>query len=163
TARGAGGAVGRYYQKMAWASASFAILTDISMGLLGGKLKFKEKLTGRFADILSWMYIGTSVLYRFEKDGRPKEDLPFVHYSMRLAFHEMQVAFDGIFANFDVPLLGWIFKYPIRLWSNLNGFSGLASDKLGHQVVGLIMSDSAQRDRLTAGAYLPKSPLEAVG
>jgi acyl-CoA dehydrogenase len=161
--RGAGGDTGRYYQKMAWASASFAIMTDLAMGLLGGKLKFAEKITGRFADVLSWMYIGTAVLYRYEAEGRRKEDLPLVHYSMAFAFNEMQKAFDGIFANFDVPVIGWLFKAPIRFWSNLNIFSGAPSDRLGHKVVTLMMADSEQRDRLTSGVYIPQSPLEAVG
>ena len=47
-----GRSVGRYYKKMAWVSASFAIMADIAMGSLGGALKMKEKITGRFADIL---------------------------------------------------------------------------------------------------------------
>jgi acyl-CoA dehydrogenase len=161
--RGAGGEVGRYYQKMAWASATFAILSDMAMGLLGGKLKFKEKITGRFADALSWMYVGTATLYRYEIEGRRKEDLPFVHYSMAHAFSEIQKAFDGIFANFDVPLIGLLFKGPVRFWSNLNTLAGPPSDAQGHSIVDLMLKDSEQRDRLTSGCYIPTSPLEAVG
>ena len=85
-----GGAPRRYYQKLAWSSASFAILADLAMGLLGGQLKVKEKLTGRFADILSWMYIGMATLRRFEAEGRRKEDLPFLHYSMKFCFINIQ-------------------------------------------------------------------------
>ncbi|MGZ3722361.1 MAG: acyl-CoA dehydrogenase, partial [Bdellovibrionales bacterium] len=59
-----GGPSRRYIQKLNWVSASFAIMTDLSMGMLGGKLKIKEKLTGRFADILSWMFIATAVIKR---------------------------------------------------------------------------------------------------
>ncbi len=155
--------VGRHYQKMAWASATFAIMADLAMGLLGGKLKFKEKITGRFADVLTWMYVGTATLHRWETEGRRKEDLPFVEYSMAKAFSEIQNAFDGIFANFDVPILGWIFKGPIRFWANLNTLAGPPSDEQGHKICELMMTDSEQRDRITAGIYLPKSPLEAVG
>lgn len=32
--RGAGGDVGRYYQKLSWASASYALLVDLAMGLM---------------------------------------------------------------------------------------------------------------------------------
>ena len=56
------------------------------MGSLGGMLKRKEKITGRFADILSWMCLGTAVLTRFEKEGRPSEQEPFLHWSMQYAF-----------------------------------------------------------------------------
>ncbi|MCB0385983.1 MAG: acyl-CoA dehydrogenase, partial [Bdellovibrionales bacterium] len=80
----------RYFRKLNWTSARFAILADIAMGVLGGKLKVKEKITGRFADILSHMYLATAVLRRYEAEGRRKEDLPFVHYSMQYAFSTIQ-------------------------------------------------------------------------
>ncbi|MFQ5583077.1 MAG: acyl-CoA dehydrogenase, partial [Calditrichia bacterium] len=69
------GSSARYYKKIAWASASFAFMADVAMGLYGGNLKRKEKLTGRFADIFSWLYLGTAVLRRFEAEGQRKEDL----------------------------------------------------------------------------------------
>jgi acyl-CoA dehydrogenase len=155
--RGYGGPVGRHFQKLAWASATFAIMADMGMGLLGGKLKFKEKLTGRFADYLSWMYIGTSVLRRWDAEGRRREDLPFVHYSMMVVFSEIQKSIDGIFANFDVPVLGWIFKGPFQFWSGLNKFSELPLDWMGHKVSHLMMEDTEQRLRMTEGIYIPKT------
>lgn len=161
--RGAGGSTARHFQKLDWASASFAILADLSMGLLGGKLKAKEKITGRFADILSWMYIGTAVLRRFEAEGRRKEDLPFVEYSMRHAFSEIQKSFDGILSNFDVPFFGWIFKGPMHWWSSLNRLSEPPSDELGHQIVVAMMNNFEQRERFTEGLFVPRDPQEALG
>ena len=38
------------------------------MGVYGGNLKFKERITGRFADVLIWMYMITSTLRRFEAE-----------------------------------------------------------------------------------------------
>jgi len=152
-----GNGMRRYYQKLTWASASFAFLADVSMGLLGGKLKIKEKLTGRFADILSWMFIGTSILRRFEAEGLLKEDLPIVRFAMDEVFRNIQMAFDGIYANFDVPIFGWFFKGPVRLWSRINRFDREVNDKLGGEVVKLFFKDSPQRDRLTEGIYIPKT------
>lgn len=162
TSRGYGGRVGRHFQKMAWASATFAIMADMAMGLLGGNLKFKEKITGRFADYLSWMYIGVAVLRRYEAEGQRKEDLPFVHYSMRVAFHEMQKAMDGILANFDVPVIGLLFKGPLFFWSSLNKFSEGPFDWMGHKIATLMMADSEQRSRLGEGIYLPKDPTQQL-
>jgi acyl-CoA dehydrogenase len=161
--RGAGGVSGRYFQKLAWSSASFAILADFSMALLGGKLKYKEKITGRFADILSWMYIGTAVLRRFEAEGRPKEDIPFLQYSMNLAFSEIQKGFDGLLSNFNIPIVGLIFKGPMHWWSSLNRLSEPPSDELGQKVVSLMMTDSPQRLRFTEGIFTPKSTIDAMG
>ncbi|MGZ3723519.1 MAG: DUF1974 domain-containing protein, partial [Bdellovibrionales bacterium] len=157
-----GGPSRRYIQKLNWVSASFAIMTDLSMGMLGGKLKIKEKLTGRFADILSWMFIATAVIKRFEEEGRKPEDKMFLDFSMAVAFQKIQDAFDGIFANMDVFGVYWLFKGPIRWWSRLN-FVGLApTDRLTHRVANSLLTNEAQRDRLTKGMYLPTKPGESL-
>lgn len=147
-----------YYKKLSWASASFAIMADVAMGTLGGTLKFREQLTGRFADILSWMYMGTAVLRRYEAEGRRKEDLPFVHYSMQRAMHEIQTAFDGIFANFQGGGLGWLFCGIIAPWSRLNRLGSYPSDTLIHKVASLIQTPGAQRSRMIEGVFLSKDP-----
>lgn len=150
-----GGEVARYYHKLAWTSASFAIMSDIAMGALGGSLKVREKITGRFADILSWMYLGLATLRRFEAEGRKKEDLPFVHYALQYAFARIQGAFDGVFENINVPLLGWLFKGPIRWWSHLNSLGDEAGDEVSHEISRVIQQDGPQRERLTEGLYIP--------
>lgn len=157
-----GGAVAGYYRKLSWSSATFAIMADIAMGSLGGTLKFREKITGRFADVLSWMYLGFAVLRRFEAEGSKKEDLPFVHYSMKYAFSQIQKAFDGIFENIGVPGLGWLFAGPVRWWSHLNSLSHEPEDQLSHEISKLVQQDSAQRDRLTDGIYYPQKEGEAL-
>ncbi|HET7437113.1 MAG TPA: acyl-CoA dehydrogenase [Thermoanaerobaculia bacterium] len=157
------GGTARYYRKLAWASATFAIMSDIAMGALGGSLKLKEKLTGRYADVLSWMYIGTAILRRYEADGRRKEDLPFVHFTMNHALAEIQRAFDGIFGNLPVPGLSWFFAGPLRMWSNLNALAGEANDKHTHKIASLILTDSEQRQRHTEGIYVPPNEIEQLG
>ena len=152
----------RYVQKLNWISATFAIMADLSMGTLGGKLKVKEKLTGRFADVLSWMFIATSVIKRFEDEGRKPEDKILLDYSMAIAFQKIQDAFDGIFGNMDVPGLYWLFKGPLRWWSRLN-FVGLApTDRLTHRVAQGLMMDEGQRERLTDGIYVPQREGESL-
>ncbi|MDA0902316.1 MAG: acyl-CoA dehydrogenase, partial [Proteobacteria bacterium] len=47
-----GGLIGKYERKLAWASANFAFLADLAVLLYGGNLKKKEKINGRFGDIL---------------------------------------------------------------------------------------------------------------
>ena len=158
-----GGSTAKYYRKMSWASATFAIMSDIAMGSLGGSLKSRQKITGRFADVLSWMYIGTAVLRRYEAEGRKKEDLPFVHFSLNHCFYEMQKAFDGIFANLNPPLIGWFFAGPLRWWSNLNAFAGEHNDQHTHKIASMILADTEQRRRHTDGIYVPKNTVEQLG
>ncbi|PSB18917.1 acyl-CoA dehydrogenase [filamentous cyanobacterium CCP2] len=157
------GETARYYRKLAWASATFALLTDVALLSFGGSLKRKEKLTGRFADVLSWLYLGTATLRRFEAEGRQSEDLPLVHWSMQYAFAQIQQAFEGIFSNLDVPLLGILFRYPLLSWWRLNPIGTPPSDRLGHQVAQILQKPGQQRDRLTAGIFIPTDPEQALG
>ncbi len=158
-----GGPVGRYYKKLAWISATFALLADIAMASLGGKLKQKEKITGRFADILSWMYMLTSVLRRYEADGRRSEDLPFVQFAMKYGFTQIQNAFNGIFSNIKVPGLTWLFRGPLQIINGLNSVAEAVNDKLTQQLCALMLQDSEQRDRVTAGIYIPSDVNDALG
>lgn len=157
------GSTARYYRRLAWTSASFAIMADIAMASLGGTLKMREKVTGRFADILSWMYIGTSVLRRFEAEGRRKEDLPFVHFCLNHSLYEIQKAFDGLFANLSVPGLSWFFAGPLRMWSNLNPLGGEHYDAHTHKIAAYSMGDTDVRLRHTEGIYMPKNANEQLG
>ena len=154
----------RYYQKLTWASAYFAIMADIAMGILGGKLKFKEKLTGRYADVLSWMYTATAVLHRYEAEGRRLEDAPFVHYSLQVAFDNIQKAFEGILANFEGPApVRWLFRGPVFWFASLNKMGVEPRDQLTHELSQLIQMDSEQRNRFTEGIFIPASELESLG
>ena len=161
---GVGGASGRYLRKLAWASASFAFLADLAMGTLGGDLKRKEKLTGRFADVFSWMYLAAAVVRRFEAEGRRREDLAFFHWSMRHALSRIQDGFDGLFENLKVPALTWLFRGPIAAWSRLNRLAAEPSDALGSRVARALQVPGEQRDRLAArGIYVPADRATAVG
>ena len=152
-----------YYKKLSWASASFATMADMAMAMLGGDLKRKEALTGRFADVFSWLYLGNAVLRRFEADGRPKEDLPYLHWSMQTCLAEIQKAFDGIFRNFDVPIVGWFFRNPIALWSRFNAMSAGPSDRTMQKVARAMQTPGEQRERMTSGMYVPTALDEAMG
>jgi acyl-CoA dehydrogenase len=152
----------RYLQKLAWVSATFAIMADIAMGTLGGKLKIKEKLTGRYADLLAWMFIAFSVVKRFEEEGRKPEDKVLLDMCMAMAFQRIQDAFDGIFGNMDIPGLYWFFKGPLRWWARLN-FVGLApTDRLTHRVAHALLYDQEQRERLTNGIFIPTNAGEGL-
>ncbi|WP_299406314.1 acyl-CoA dehydrogenase [Acaryochloris sp. IP29b_bin.148] len=147
-----------YYRKLAWASAAFANLSDFAMLSLGGSLKRREMLTGRFADMLSWMYLGSATLRRFEAEGRQAEDLPLVHWSMQYAFAQIQQAIEGIVSNLSLPLSGWVLS-----WWRLNPIGAQPSDQLGHQVAQILQTPGEGRDRLTSDIYIPNHPEEAVG
>jgi acyl-CoA dehydrogenase len=152
-----------YYRKMAWAAASFAFFADLAMGSLGGALKRKEKITGRFADILSWMYLGTAVLTRFEKEGRRPEQEPFLHWSMQYAFAQMQEAFEGLFENLKVPGLTWLLRGIVAPWSRINVLGSMPGDELGGAIAQSIQEKDGAREWLTEDLYVPADRSEPLG
>jgi acyl-CoA dehydrogenase len=150
----------RYYQQLTRYSAAFALAADVSMLVLGGSLKRREKLSARLGDVLSQLYLCSATLKRFEDEGRPEADLPLLHWAMQDALHRMQTALDGVLQNFPnriAALLLRVLIFPI------GRCLAPPSDKLGHQVSTLLMQSGAARDRLTAGMYVPKDENEAVG
>ncbi|WAL59096.1 acyl-CoA dehydrogenase [Thermocoleostomius sinensis] len=157
------GATAIYYRKLAWAAATFACLADLVLLTFGGTLKRRETLTGRFADVLSWMYLIMATLRRFEAEGRHPDDLPLVHWSTQYAFAQIQQALEGIFANVSIPVLGAILRGPVAWWWRLNPIGTSPSDILGHHIARNIQIPGDIRDRLTNGIYLPAHSDEALG
>jgi len=151
-----------YYRRLAWASARFAVLADLAMLSLGGKLKLREKLSGRFADALSFQYLGFCALRRFEAEGRQEEDLPLVRWAVDWSLAQVQEAFDGIYRNFPGPLAFWM-RGPAAFWSRLSPLGAPPADRLGAKLAALLQTPGAQRDRLTADIHLPTDPSQAVG
>ncbi|MES1945090.1 acyl-CoA dehydrogenase [Salinisphaera sp. PC39] len=157
------GPTAKYYRRLAWASARFAVLTDLAMFLVGGKLKQRGKLSGRYADALSWMLFGFTTLRRWEAEGRLKEDLPLVEYALDYSLQQVQEAFEGIYANFDVPVIGWLLRNPGRLWLRLNPISTGPSDKLDRAVAGAIQQPGAQFERIVDGLPTPQDDEPGLG
>ncbi len=148
----------KYYRKLAWASASFAIMADLAMATLGGSLKLKEKLTGRYADVLSWLYLASAVLRRYEAEGYPKEQREVFEWAMKYCMVQIQEGFDGIFANFKAPFIGWIFSGPLAFWSRINTLGRLPNDDLGHKIAQDVQLPGGLRDQLTKGIIVSAKP-----
>jgi acyl-CoA dehydrogenase len=150
----------RYYQQLTRFSAAFAFIADVSMFVMGGDLKRKEKLSARLGDILSLMYLCSATLKRYEAEGRQAADAPLMHWAIWDAMFKMQNAFEGVISNYPsrsiAALLHW-YIFPLgRPYE-------VPADRLGHEVAKLLIEPSATRERLTAGMYVPRREQDAVG
>ena len=149
-----------YYRQLTRFSAAFALVADISMLVLGGALKRKEKLSARLGDMLSLLYLCSATLKRFEDDGRPAADLPLVHWSIQDALYHLQQALDGLLDNFPNQIAAWALR--LLVFPLGKPFSP-PSDELGHKVALLLLEPGEARNRLTAGIYVPTSADEPLG
>ncbi|MCE1240246.1 MAG: acyl-CoA dehydrogenase [Azonexaceae bacterium] len=150
----------RYYQQLTRFSAAFAFLSDVSLLVLGGSVKRREKLSARLGDILAQMYLISCTLKRYEAEGRKKEDAPLAHWAIWDAMYKAQQAFDGVIANFPVRFIAAVVNRIVFPWGHPYV---VPSDEVGHQVAKALIAPSATRDRLTAECYLPLQENEPVG
>lgn len=141
----------KYYRKLGWASARFAFLTEVALFLVGARLKRRGKLTGRYADALSWMYVATATLRRYEAEGK-KEDAPIMRWVMNYSLFEVQKAIQDIYANINV--MNWWFRGLGRLFLILNPMARGPRDHEEHLVAAAIQKPGEQMDRLLG--YLPE-------
>ena len=150
----------RYYQQLTRMSSALALVSDMAMVIVGGDLKRRERLSARLGDVLSHLYMATSVLKYYEDEGRNTADLPYVHWNCQNALASIEEAFREFLVNFSTPLLGKTLNRIIFPWGNTYR---KASDKLDHEIVKPMLSDNAFRDRITAGCYVGKGDDDVTG
>ena len=151
-----------YYRRLGWATARYGVLTDLAMFFIGGRLKRRGKLTGRYADVLAWLLLGISTLRRFEAEGARREDLPLVHYAMTHALGKIQEAFVGIYQNFDGPLGLWMRTVGL-FETRANPIGAMPSDAMSHRAALCIQSDNEQFHRLAYAVHLPSDRTRGLG
>ncbi|HVY04795.1 MAG TPA: acyl-CoA dehydrogenase [Burkholderiales bacterium] len=149
-----------YTRQFSRLCAGFAFSADVAMLFLGGDLKRREKLSARLGDILSQLYIASTVLKRYEDDGRPRADLPLVLWVLDDCLVRIQDAFYGVFANFPSRLTGAMLR--IIVFPLGKSFAP-PPDRLGHQIAKLLMEPTATRERVTANVFLLRSEADPVG
>lgn len=153
----------KYIRKISWASASFAFLADLAMARFGGNLKRKEKINGRFGDILSALYMATAILKKFEHDGYKKSDEEVVEFAMNELFEKAQLGFEGLYQNlFLGSFLHYLFL-PFAFFVRFNAFVCKSNDIASHNVVKDFIKNSDYRNSLTAGIYVSKDKNDNLG
>ncbi len=139
-----------FYRQLTRMSTAFAMTADLTLLVLGGAFKFREKISGRLADVLGHLYMASAVLKNFEDDGRPTEDLPLVNWAMRDSLFLIQNRLINVLRNFPIRWMGKVIKFIIF---PIGHPYTEPSDNLGKRAARLLISDNPARDRLTQGIY----------
>ncbi|WP_435099792.1 acyl-CoA dehydrogenase [Arhodomonas sp. AD133] len=154
------GPLARYYRQLTRMSTALAFVSDVAMGVLGGDLKRRERLSARLGDVLSQLYLASAVLKFHADGGRDADELDHVRWALEHALAEIYRAFDEFFDNFPnraiarglrivVFPLGRPYKAP--------------EDRLGSRIAERMMAPGGVRDRVTAHTYLGASADDAIG
>lgn len=142
------------------ASASFAFIVDCCLLVLGGKLKFKEKLSGRLSDMLSMMYLASCALKRFQDQGKPAADKPLIEWVLRQTLANYWIQMESVCRNFPNRIIGVLLRAIVM---PLGKRVHKPDDKLGHQVARILLSPNEARERLLQGLYQDSDDNKPLG
>jgi acyl-CoA dehydrogenase len=150
----------RYYRLMTRYASAFAHVADLSMMLLGGDLKRKEKMSARLGDCLSYLYMGSAILKYFECGGKQADEEAVMAWAMQDVLYRLQSALQGILQNFPNR---WVAGY-LRAWIFPLGCKDKApSDRLGRKAAAAITQPSKWRERLAKNAYMTPNDNNLIG
>ncbi len=154
------GPAAAWFGRLTRTSAAFALVSDACMATLGGKLKRCEKITGRLADALAWMYLASATLRRFCDEGQSERDRPFVDWACTHALFQCQEALAGVLDNLPARAAAWslrplVFPTGRRLRP--------PTDAQGAAVARALLDDPEARDALTRDIYRPPAEEPGLG
>ncbi|MFJ4144777.1 acyl-CoA dehydrogenase [Pseudomonas sp. NPDC089734] len=150
-----------YFRALNRQAAAFALLADLSMMLLGGELKRRERLSARLGDILSHMYLASAALKRYHDLDSPDALRPLLRWAMEESLGQSERALDELLSNFPSRVLGCALRVLVfPLGRRHKG----PSDKLGAdvaQILGRAKGDPAL-EAVLAGCYRPQAEGDPV-
>jgi len=149
-----------WYRQLWRSSRNFAFVADLTVAVLGGGLKTKQKLTGRLADALSELYLLSCVLKRYEDDGKPASDRHIVALCARNGLFHFQESMRGTIDNFPSAPVRWLMRAVVF---PLGAHYKPAPDWLGHKCVELVLTPGEVRDRLTRFIYVSQDANDPTG
>ena len=147
----AGEATG-YYKQLGRYAAAFALAVDMALLTLGGALKRKEMISGRFADVLCELYLLSAVLKRWHDEGRNEADFSLVAYCCESGLATIAARLDEILANLPNRPVAWLLRIMTMPFGRQHRGP---SDRLAAACAQILLEPSATRDRVTVGLYHP--------
>jgi acyl-CoA dehydrogenase len=151
-----------YFRALNRLAASFALLADTSMMLLGGELKRRERLSARLGDVLSHLYLASAALKRYHDLGYPEHSQPMLRWAVEESLSKAEQALEELLGNFPSKPLGCALRLLVLpLGRRHKG----PSDELDAEVAAIIGRNSGDPalEELLEGCYRPQAEQDPVG
>jgi len=153
--------VARHYRALSRLSAAFAFTADLGLITLGGALKRKEALSGRYADAFAGLFLASATLKRFHDDGAPAGHQVALDWALTKIFDDVECALHGVLANLPnrtVAFCATRLVFPLgRQHAPLTDAHSLALAK------DLLDPDHPLRKALSANIYIPDADEPGLG
>ncbi|MFQ6575640.1 acyl-CoA dehydrogenase [Pseudomonas sp. UM16] len=151
-----------YFRALNRQAAAFAMLADLSMMLLGGELKRRERLSARLGDVLSNLYLGSAALKRYHDLGSPEHMRPLLRWALEESLGQAEKALDRLLDNFPNRFLGCALRLVVFPFGRRHTGPSDALDAEVAALIGRAKGDPALEE-LLAGCYRPEAADDPVG
>lgn len=150
-----------YFRALNRQASAFALLADLSMMLLGGTLKRRERLSARLGDVLSYLYLSSAALKRYHDLGSPEQMQPLLRWAMEESMGQAEKALDRLLDNFPNRFVGCALRVLVFPFGRRH--TG-PSDDLDAEVAALIGRSKGDPalEELLAGCFRPQADGDPV-
>ncbi len=149
-----------WFQRISRFSAILAVTADVGLLIMGGKLKVREMLSARLGDVLSQLFIASSILkYHAALPADPVNDL-HAEYALRRSFISLQRSLLAFYDNFPVQWVGSLLR---RLAFPLGLPVDHGSDRLVRELGKAIMQEQSVRTAISECCYRTLDEDDASG
>lgn len=150
------------YRKLKRLSHNYAWLADLSLIMLGGSLKRKERISARLADGMSYLYMAAAALHFADDIEKNDDNSLHAHWAANYCFGKAQQAMIELCANFPSRILGKIVGFLVAPQGHNMRFS---NDKMDSKIASSMMKNNEYRNLLLQSLYVPNdsfNPLARV-
>ncbi|MDB6146324.1 MAG: fadE [Pseudomonas sp.] len=151
-----------YFRALNRQAAAFALLADLSMMLLGGELKRRERLSARLGDVLSHMYLASAALKRYHGLDSPEHLGPLFCWAMEESLGKSEKALDELLSNFPSRILGCALRVLVFPFGRRHIGPSDELDAEVAEIMGRAKGDPTL-EAMLAGCYRPQSADDPVG
>ena len=151
-----------YFRALDRIAAAFAMLADLSMMLLGGELKRRERLSARLGDVLSHLYLASAALKRYHDLGHPTEQAPLLRWALEDCLCKAERALADTLSNFPNRLVGGVLQLLVFPFGARHKGP---SDELDAEVAAILGRPEGDPalEQILDGVYRPDDADEAFG
>ncbi len=149
------------YQHLGRLSAAFSVIAEAGLITLGGSLKRKEYLSGRYADALAHLFIASSVLKHAHDNGNPPHHIAAAKWALRHSLREVEQALLGVLANLPNRLVAtWLRVAVLPCGGKIKPHTDAMHDAV---VDELLHPNGRLKDDFSRLIYLPEANEDGLG
>lgn len=149
-----------YFKGMRYYSIRLALTSDLMMLIWGAKLKQKERISARLADMLSNLYLLAAVIKHYYDEGQDLETRPFFEWSCQTLLSKTEEALKELWYNLPknngMKILRSFFISKEKLWEK-------PSDMLEQMLADSMTQDTIARKKLCYAVFAESLPNNPIG